>query len=82
LPKLPVEKAPRALLTTESPDRRDWTSELAGDGLPGGRRPASRTCLSPARGLLGLLITFGAIPRMVFGPILLVIDGATFLPRA
>ena len=29
--------------------------------------------------LLGLLIAFGAIPRMVFGPVLLVIEGVTFL---
>jgi hypothetical protein len=32
-----------------------------------------------ARELLGLLITFGAIPRMVFGPVLVVIEGVTFL---
>jgi hypothetical protein len=32
-----------------------------------------------ARELLGLLIAFGAIPRMVFGPVLLVIEGVTFL---
>jgi hypothetical protein len=29
--------------------------------------------------LLGLLIAFGAIPRLVFGPVLLVIEGLTFL---
>ena len=29
--------------------------------------------------LLGLFIAFGAIPRMVLGPVLLVIEGATFL---
>jgi hypothetical protein len=29
--------------------------------------------------LLGLFIAFAAIPRMVFGPVLLVIEGATFL---
>lgn len=29
--------------------------------------------------LLGLFIAFVAIPRMVFGPVLLVIEGATFL---
>jgi hypothetical protein len=28
--------------------------------------------------LLVLFIAFGAIPRMVFGPVLLVIEGATF----
>jgi len=31
------------------------------------------------RELLGLLIAFGAIPRMVFGPVLLVIEGVTCL---
>jgi hypothetical protein len=29
--------------------------------------------------LLGLLIAFGAIPRIVAGPVLLVIEGVTFL---
>jgi len=29
--------------------------------------------------LLGLFIAFVAIPRIVFGPVLLVIEGATFL---
>jgi len=29
-------------------------------------------------GVLGLLIAFAAIPRMVFGPVLLMIEGATF----
>lgn len=28
--------------------------------------------------MLGPLIAFGAIPRMVLGPVLLVIEGATF----
>ena len=32
-----------------------------------------------AAALLGLFIAFVAIPRMVFGPVLLVIEAATFL---
>jgi hypothetical protein len=32
-----------------------------------------------AEQLLGLLIAFGAIPRIVAGPVLLVIEAATFL---
>lgn len=28
---------------------------------------------------LGPIIAFGAIPRMVFGPVLVMIEGATFL---
>jgi hypothetical protein len=32
-----------------------------------------------AQQLLGLFNAFGAIPRMVLGPVLLVIEGATFL---
>jgi hypothetical protein len=35
--------------------------------------------LPAARELLGLLIAFGAIPRLVLGPVLLVIEGATFV---
>jgi hypothetical protein len=76
--KLAVAKAPRALLATElliaaiGPP-----SCLAMAYLAGG---ASLPNLPQAAGeLLTLLIAFGALPRMVFGPVLLAIEGATFL---
>jgi len=76
--KLSVEKVPRALLAivllVAAMGPASWlaVAYLAGDfSFP--NLPAT------ARELLGLLITFGAIPRMVFGPVLLVIEGATFL---
>jgi hypothetical protein len=37
------------------------------------------TCQIVAGELIGLFIAFVAIPRMVFGPVFLVIEGATFL---
>jgi hypothetical protein len=79
--KLCVEKAPRALLTTElliaAIGPASWlaVTHLA-DG-PGGLNLPSLP--QAALQLLGPVIAFGAIPRMVFGPVLLVIEGATFL---
>jgi hypothetical protein len=76
--KLAVAKAPRALLATElliaAIGPASW---LAMAYLADG---ASLPNLPQAAGeLLTLLIAFGALPRIVFGPVLLVIEGATFL---
>ena len=80
--KLSVEKAPRALLTTElliaAMGPVSWLAmtALAVTTPPGG--PSLLNSPQAVRELLGLLIAFGAIPRMVFGPVLLVIEGVTF----
>lgn len=76
--KLSIEKAPRALLAVELTIAAigpvSWLAMLylASDASPTNLPEA-------ARGLLGLLIAFVAIPRIVFGPVLLVIEGVTFL---
>lgn len=77
--KLSVEKAPRVLLAVElliaAIGPASWLA-VTYLAAPGG---ASLPNLpQAARELLGLLIGFGAIPRMIFGPVLLVIEGATF----
>ena len=77
--KLWVEKAPRALLTAvllvAALGPVSWLAMTGLAAIPGGggfaRWPQA------ARELLGLLIAFGAIPRIVFGPVLLVIEGMT-----
>jgi hypothetical protein len=79
--KLFVEKAPRVLLATElliaALGPASW---LAVTYLAGGPGDPSLPNLPEAMSqLLGLFIAFGAIPRMVLGPVLLVIEGATFL---
>jgi hypothetical protein len=76
--KLAVAKAPRALLAAvlviAAMGPASWlaTVYLVGDAgfahLP-----------QAVRELLGPIIALVAIPRMVFGPVLLVIEGATFL---
>jgi len=76
--KLAVAKAPRALLAAELVvaviGPASWLAMLyLADG-------ASFPNLPQAAGeLLALLIAFGGLPRMVFGPVLLVIEGVTFL---
>ena len=79
--KLFVEKAPRALLATElliaAIGPASWLAVIYLAGSPGGLGLPNLP--QAASQLLGLLIAFGAIPRMVFGPVLLVIEGATFL---
>ena len=76
--KLAVEKVPRALLGTEllvaATGPASWLAMLY---LASGASPTNLP--QAASGLLGLLIAFVAIPRMVFGPVLLVIEGATFI---
>jgi hypothetical protein len=82
--KLLVEKAPRALLATElliaAMEPMSW---LAMNALavttPEGGPSSLPNWPQAAREPLGLLIALGAIPRMVFGPVLVVIEGGTFL---
>ena len=75
--KLFVEKPPRALLLTilviAVTGPLSW---LAAIYLFGGSDPST----SPMAGkpVLGPLIAFVAIPRMVFGPVLVVVEGAAF----
>lgn len=76
--KLVVGNAPRALLTSELPIAAmgpvSWLAmtSLAVTNPPGG--PSLLNSPQSVRELLGLLIAFGAVPRMVFGPVLLVIE--------
>ena len=76
--KLFIEKAPRALLViallVAAMGPASW---LAVRYMAGGPIPPN---MPEAVGqLLGLFIAFVAIPRMVFGPVLLVIEGVAFL---
>ena len=76
--KLAVAKAPRALLATElliaAAGPASWLAVL--DPASG----AGVANLPPAAAeLLGLLIVFGAVPRIILGPVLLVIEAATAL---
>ncbi len=80
--KLCVEKAPRALVGTELAiavmGPASWLAViyLLVDSRLANLPPVSKV-------LLGLLIAFAAVPRIVFGPILVVIEGMTyFLVRA
>lgn len=75
--KLCVEKAPRALVGAElvigALGPASWLAViyLLVDSSLANLPPV-------AKALLGVLIAFGAIPRIVFGPILVVIEGLTF----
>ena len=75
--KLFVEKAPRTLIAIElllaALGAASW---LAAMSLAGGANPREPAAVGP---ILGLFIAFIAIPRIVFGPVLLVIEGLTFL---
>jgi len=75
--KLLVEKAPRvlvaAVLLIAVLGPVSWLAMINLAGTP----PAGGTSL-PNWPLLGLLIAFGAVPRIVLGPVLLVIEGVTF----
>jgi len=79
--KLFIEKAPRTLLVIEllfaALGPASWLAVMyLADGAGG----ASLANLPEApRALFGLFVAFVAIPRMVFGPIFLAIEGATFL---
>ena len=75
--KLWVKKAPRTLLAAElliaAIGPASW---LAVAWMAAGAGPQSLP--QAFSGLIGPFIAFGAIPRMVFGPVLLMIEGATF----
>ena len=76
--KLLIEKSPRALVAVElvvaAMGLASWLAvmHMAGSSSP----PNFPVAVSQ---LLGLFIAFVAIPRMVFGPVLLVIEAVTFL---
>jgi hypothetical protein len=76
--KLAIEKAPRALLTVElavaALGPASWLTVMY---VAGGASPQDPH--QAVSQFFGLLVAFGAIPRMVFGPVLLVIEGVTFL---
>ena len=79
-----VEKAPRAVLATElliaAMGPVSWLAmTILAMTTPAGGPSLLPSWPQAARELFGLLIAFGAIPRMVLGPVLLVIEGATFL---
>jgi hypothetical protein len=75
--KLFLAKAPRALLAivllAAAMGPVSW---LAVRHMAGGLNPPNMP--EPVGALLGLFIAFVAIPRMVLGPVLLVIEAATF----
>jgi hypothetical protein len=75
--KLFIEKAPRTLLVivllVAAMGPASW---LAVRHMAGGF--SSPNMPVPVSQLLGLFIAFVGIPRMVFGPVLLVIEAATF----
>ena len=76
--RLFIEKAPRALLAivllVAAMGPASW---LAVTHMAGGLNPPNMP--EAVEALLGLFIAFVAIPRMVFGPVLLVIEAITFL---
>jgi hypothetical protein len=76
--KLFIAKAPRALLAivllVAAVGPASW---LAVTQMAGGSSPPNMP--EAVGALLGLFIAFVAIPRMVLGPVLLVIEGAAFL---
>ena len=75
--KLFVEKAPRTLIVIELLLAvLGLTSWLAMTSLASGTNPREPAAIGQ---MLGLFIAFIAIPRIVFGPVLLVIEGLTFL---
>jgi hypothetical protein len=80
--KLSVEKAPRALLTTElliaAVGPVSWLAMIAMAATTPAGGPSLPNVPQAAKELLGLLIAFGAIPRIVVGPVLVVIEGVTF----
>jgi hypothetical protein len=79
--KLLVAKAPRAVLAIElliaAIGPVSWLAVMYLAADPGGF--SFPNLPQVARELLGLFIAFAAIPRMIFGPVLLVIEAATFL---
>ena len=81
--RLFVEKAPRTLLATElliaAMGPVSWLAvTIMAVTTPAGG-PSLQNWPEAARQLFGLFLAFVAIPRMVFGPVLVVIEGVTFL---
>jgi hypothetical protein len=82
LQKLLVATAPRTLLTAElliaAMGPVSWLAMtiMAVTTPPGG--PSLQNVPQAAAQLFGLFLAFGAIPRMVLGPVLVVIEGVTF----
>jgi len=76
--KLWLDKAPRTLVAAElllaAIGPASWIAVVY---LAAG--PAPRDLPNAFAGVLGLIIAFGAIPRMVLGPVLLIVEGVTFL---
>jgi len=76
--RLLIEKAPRPLMAAELViavlGPVSWLSVIWLAAPPGAHRP-------PLAGLemLGAFIAFGAIPRIVLGPVVVVIEAATFV---
>jgi hypothetical protein len=81
--KLLVATAPRTLLTAElfiaTMGPVSWLAMtiMAVTTPPGG--PSLQNVPQAAAQLFGLFLAFGAIPRMVLGPVLVVIEGVTLL---
>jgi hypothetical protein len=73
--KLCIEKAPRTLLAAElliaATGPASW---LAVRWMAAGPSPRFQAF----GGEIGVLLAFGAIPRIVFGPVLVMIEAATF----
>jgi hypothetical protein len=75
--KLSLEKAPRALVAAQlsiaAMGPASWltVAYLASARVPNPPQAGNE--------LLGLLLAFGAIPRIVAGPVLLLVEGMTFL---
>ncbi len=75
--KLAIAKAPRVVLAAELLlGALGPVSWLAVRWMAPG--PSPRSLPEGVGGALGVLIAFGAIPRIVLGPVLLMIEGATF----
>ena len=81
--KLLVAKAPRALLTAEllvaTMGPVSWLAMTIIAATTPREGPSLHHLPPAAVELLGLFIAFGVIPRIVLGPVLMVIEGATFL---
>ena len=75
--KLAIEKAPRVLLAAQLlVGAIGPVSWLAVRWMAPG--PSTRSLPEALSGALGLLIAFGAIPRIVLGPVLITIEGVAF----
>ena len=81
--KLLVTTAPRTLLTAElliaAMGPVSWLAVtiMAVTATSGG--PSLQNMPQGAAQLFGLFLAFGAIPRMVLGPVFMLIEGVTFL---